>query len=320
MGLPYIHISQAADEILSYMDARRTGRTHSLSTKWVKFNNQCMGGIEPNSIYTFAGVSGSGKSSFLNMLESDLFEMNPKGNFVVLSFNFEMLSSRQVGRKLSNILGKTTQQLYSGLSYEKLSSDDLDKAVSAAEKIRKLPIYYVDLPGNVEDIRTTILDFSNLEFVKGKWLIITLDHTLLTKGKSGEKEREILANLQYMFMEMKKYNHNTVIQLSQMNREIESSERLSNPSMHFPTRRDIFGGESVFQASDYVIILHRPELLLIKAYGPAFWLVANKVYMHFLKNREGDLIVLSFENDFKHNRIVECEPSTSTLNPLLFNV
>ena len=46
-------------------------------------------------------------------------------------------------------------------------------------------------------------------------------------------------------MEIKKHKQNTVIQLSQMNREIESTDRLSNPSMHFPTRRDIFGGKRI---------------------------------------------------------------------------
>ena len=302
------------------MDERRTGKVKSLKTRWERFNNTCMGGIEPNSIYTFAGISGSGKSSFLNSLETDLFECNPDVDFVVLSFNFEMLSSRQVGRKLSNVLNKTTQELYSGLTTEKLSQKDMEAAKKATEKIKKLPIYYVDLPGTVDEIRETILEFSKLEFVKNKWLIITLDHTLLTKGRAGEKEREILANLQYMFMEIKKFAKNTVIQLSQMNREIESVDRLNNPSMHFPTRRDIFGGESVFQASDYVIVLHRPELLLLKAYGPANWLVANRVYMHFLKNREGELKVLTFTNDLKYNRINDYDPnSASPVNPLLFN-
>lgn len=320
MVLPHIHISNATDEILSYMDKRRSGTIKSLKTRWEKFNNQCMGGIEPNSIYTFAGISGSGKSSFLNTLESDLFECNPDVDFVVLSFNFEMLSSRQVGRKLSNALNRTTQQLYSGFTNEQLAEEDLQAARKAATKIRKLPIYYVDLPGNVDDIRDTILEFSKLDFVKNKWLIITLDHTLLTKGRSGEKEREILANLQYMFMEMKKFGRNTIIQLSQMNREIESTDRLGNPSMHFPTRRDIFGGESVFQASDYVIVLHRPELLLLKTYGPANWPVANIVYMHFLKNREGELKVLTFSNNLKYNRIDDYDPnSTNQINLQFFN-
>jgi len=320
MGLPYIHIGKATDEILTYIKRRRSGQVKSLKTKWEKFNNLCMGGIEPNTIYTFAGISGSGKSAFLNSLENDLFECNSEVEFVVLSFNFEMLSSRQVGRKLSSKLSKTTQQLYSGISNEKLSKEDLEETLKEAEKIRKLPIYYVDLPGNVDEIRETILEFSNLEFVKNKWLIITLDHTLLTRGRSGEKEREILANLQYMFMEIKKYGKNTIIQLSQMNREIESTDRLNNPSMHFPTRRDIFGGESVFQASDYVIVLHRPELLLLKSYGPAGWPVANKIYMHVLKNREGELKVLTFTNDLKYNRINDFDPdSTNPISPMLFD-
>jgi replicative DNA helicase len=213
--LSFIHISQAADDIIKYIKNRHLGTTKSLKTRWDKFNNTCMGGIEPNAIYTFAGISGSGKSSFLNSLETDLFTCNPLEDFVVLSFNFEMLSSRQVGRKISNKINKTTQQLYSGLSQESLSDEELTNIEVEANKFKKLPIYYVDLPGTVDEIRETILEFSQLDFVKNKWLIIFLDHTLLTKGRQGEKEREILANLQYMFMEIKKFDRNTVVQLSQ---------------------------------------------------------------------------------------------------------
>ena len=32
----------------------------------------------------------SGKSSFVNSLETDLFDLNPNANCVVLSFNFEI--------------------------------------------------------------------------------------------------------------------------------------------------------------------------------------------------------------------------------------
>jgi replicative DNA helicase len=305
MPLNYRHISDATTEILDYIDNRRTGTVKSLKTRWEKFNNVCMGGIEPNAIYTIGGISGVGKSTFLNSLETDLIELNPDVDFVILSFNFEMLSSRQVGRKLSKALQKTTQELYSGNSYKSLTDSDMERIQRESIKIKDFPIYYVDIPGSVEEIKQTILEFSELDFVKDKWLIITLDHTLLTKGKATEKERETLATLQYMFMEMKKYNRNTIIQLSQINREIESVERINNPSMHFPTRRDIFGGEAVYQASDYVIVLHRPEVLHLKAYGMGKWPVANMIYMHFIKNREGDLKVLSFYNNLKFNQIEE---------------
>jgi replicative DNA helicase len=314
--LPFKHISESAKDIIEYINDRRNGKVRSLRTRWRKFNNQCMGGIEPNTIYTIAGVSGSGKSSFLNSLESDLFDLNPKEDFIVLSFNFEMLSSKQVGRKLSYRLKKTTQQLYSGLDNEQLTDNDITEIEKEAKLISKYPIYYVDLPGNIDEIRSTVLEFMKLDFVKDKWLIITLDHALLTKGRQGEKERETLANLQYTFMELKKYGNNTIIQLSQMNREIEGAERMANPTMHFPSRRDIFGSEALFQASDYVIVMHRPELLQLKTYGVGNWLVANKIYLHFLKNREGELTVLRFVNNLKYNRIDEDTVETPTIPTL----
>jgi len=262
-----------------------------------------MGGIEPNTIYTVAGISGSGKSAFANSLETDLFELNNDKDFVVLSFNFEMLASKQVGRKLSHKISKTTQELYSGKTEQQLTDEEYNRVVKEAENIKDYPIYYVDTPGTPEQIKNTIISFSNQEHIKDKWVVIMLDHTLLTRGKSGEKEREILAELQYMFMEMKKYRYNTIIQLSQMNREIEAKERILNNTMHFPVRRDIFGGDSVFQASDYLIVLHRPEMLNISSYGPEGWPVKDLIYMHFLKIREGSPGILVFKNNLKYNRI-----------------
>jgi replicative DNA helicase len=305
------HISDATQEILDYIDHRRHGIIRSLRTRWPKFNRQCMGGIEPNTIYSICGISGSGKSSFANSLETDLFELNPNENFVVLNFNFEMLSSKQVGRKLSYKLNKTTSELYSASNKDdtyKVSDLDFEEILKQANKIKQYPIYYVDCPGTVDEIKNTIISFQMLEEMKHKWLIVILDHTLLTKGRMSESEREIISSLQRMFMERKKYGKITIIQLSQLNREIEDKDRINNPSMHYPMRRDIFGSDSLFQTSDYVIVLHRPEIIGIDDYGPKKLPVKNMIYMHFLKNREGEPKILSFENNLKYNRIDEIDP------------
>ena len=299
--LPFKHISKATDEIIDYMGQRKNHKIDSLRTRWPKFNTLCMGGIEPNAIYTFSGISGSGKSSLVNTLETDLIGLNPNRELVVLSFNFEMLASRQVGRKLSYKLKETTSTLYSAVS----SIDDkaFEKVKNEAENIKKYPIYYVDTPSTVEHIAETIDYFYDV-IAKGKWLIIILDHTLLVTS-NGRDERTTIIDLQKLFMQIKKKPNISIIQISQMNRNIEQPERIINPTNHYPMRSDLSTSDFIFQSSDYVIVLHRPELLGITAYGPQRQLVADMVYLHFLKNREGDLKILRFINDLKYNNLIE---------------
>lgn len=282
--LEYHRIDTPTEEILTYINNRRKGISESLRTKWNKFNRLLGGGLEQNTLYTVAGISGSGKTSFVTSLESDIFELNPKANIVVLSFSFEMKASRIVGKKLSYKLSKSTTELYNS-SYDTTVNDDyFNKVKEAANEIKKHEIYYVDNAGTVEEVRNTILHF-NKTIAKNKWLIITLDHTLLTKGKTGEAERNIIADLQYMFIEIKKYDKNTIIQLSQLNRDIESSERITNRYLHFPIRKDLFGSDSVYQASDIVMVIHRPELLQIEEYGPGKHSLPTKnlIYLHIIK-------------------------------------
>lgn len=299
--LPFKHISKATDEIIDYMGQRKNHKIDSLRTRWPKFNTLCMGGIEPNAIYTFSGISGSGKSSLVNTLETDLIDLNHNRELVVLSFNFEMLASRQVGRKLSYKLKETTSTLYSAVS----SIDDkaFEKVKNEAENIKKYPIYYVDTPSTVEHIAETIDYFYDV-IAKGKWLIIILDHTLLVTS-NGRDERTTIIDLQKLFMQIKKKPNISIIQISQMNRNIEQPERIINPTSHYPMRSDLSTSDFIFQSSDYVIVLHRPELLGITAYGPQRQLVADMVYLHFLKNREGDLKILRFINDLKYNNLIE---------------
>ena len=85
-----------------------------------------MGGIEPNTIYTFGGISGTGKSSLVNTIQTDLIELNPSRDIIILNFSLEMVAFRQVGRTLSNKLRKTTSTLYSS----ETSLDDYSHASS----------------------------------------------------------------------------------------------------------------------------------------------------------------------------------------------
>lgn len=299
--LPFRSISEVVDESLEYIRKRKDKTIIPLKTRWNKFNKVCCGGIEPNMIITIAGGSGSGKSAFANTLETDLIDLNPDQEIVILSFSYEMLSYRQVGRKLSNKLRKTMAELYS--SDQSLSNTEFNKIEEVADKIKKYPIYYIDTPSTVENMEKTI-DYFHENIAKGKWLIVILDHALLVEGQ-GESERGTIVDLQKMFIRKKKLSNTSIIQISQMNRNIEQPDRINNPSMHYPMRSDLAASDAIFQASDYVTALSRPELLNITAYGIDRLPVKDKVYLHFLKVRDGEPFILEFENELKYGNLVE---------------
>lgn len=311
-GMKYIPIEEAAREIIGYMNDRRKGKSKSLKTPWNKLNEACMGGIEWQSITTIAGMSGSGKSSIVNELETGLFDLNPEENFSVLNFNFEMLAMKIIGRKISKGLGLTTMELYSGQEDYNLSDEDYKRALTLAkDKLSKYDIHYVDTPGTVEQIRKTILSFCLSRDNKSKdskhGTIVTLDHALLVSGKSGDIERKILFELMLMMNELKKSLKVSFIILSQLNRSIELPERLTNPDLHYPKKADIFGADSMYQFSDIVLVSHNPKQLGIKFYGPNKIPTDEKVFWHFIKMREGMPFVAVMRDNLKHNQILDWE-------------
>jgi len=297
-------MSKVAQEAIEYISGRREHNISSLRTRWEKFNKQCMGGIEPNVVMTIAGISGSGKSSFANLIQTDLIDLNPNDDIIILTFSLEMVGFRQVGRTLSSKLRKTTSTLYS--SETDLDDNTFRQVVAVSNKLKEYPIYFVDDPGTPTQVREIIYEFYN-QYVKntGKHFIIIYDHALLTKQVGSVLET--ISELERVFIQVKKLPLTSVIQITQMNRNIEQSERINNPLSHYPMRSDLSSSDAIFQASDYVIVIHRPEILNICEYGPNHLPTSNKVYIHMLKNRDaGKPCILEFENDLAYNNIIEC--------------
>ena len=215
-----------------------------------------------------------------------------------------MVGFRQVGRTLSSKLRKTTSTLYS--SETDLDDDTFRRVISVSNKLKEYPIYFVDDPGTPMQIEQIIHSFYN-QYIKGtgKHFVITYDHTLLTKQVGSVIETT--SELEKVFIRAKKLPLTSIIQIAQMNREIEKPERINNPSAHYPMRSDLSSSDAMFQASDYVFVLHRPEILNIAEYGPNRLPTTNKVYMHLLKNRDaGKPCILEFENDLQYNNLIEC--------------
>lgn len=296
-------MSVVANEAVRYIAGRRSNEIVSLKTRWSKFNKQCMGGIEPNTVLTIAGISGSGKSSFANLISTDVIDLNPQENIIVLNFSLEMVGFRQVGRTLSNKLRRTTSTLYS--SEKSLDDETFRKVISVTNQLKEYPIYFVDSPTTPTQVESIIYEFYNT-YVKGtnKHFLIIYDHALLTKQVGSILET--ISELERVFIQVKKLPMTSVIQLAQMNRNIEAPERINNPMSHYPMRSDLSSSDAIFQASDYVCVIHRPEILNIQEYGKSKLSTTNKVYIHMLKNRDaGKPCILQFENDLAYNNLIE---------------
>ena len=206
-------------------------------------------------------------------------------------------------------------ELYS--AENNLSDDDYNLVKDRADSIAdNYDIFYVDSPGTVEQVYDTVMKFHKEQIKKHGddfGVVIFLDHTLLTKGRQRESERELLSRLYKMFMFVKKKIKCIFVALSQLNREIESADRLSNPMLHYPMKKDIFGSDAVFHGSDYVMISHKPYMLNMQTYGPNNLPIVNPlnskqamIYWHLIKNRDGESgVVLSMTDNLQYSRVDE---------------
>jgi len=315
-GLTYRHISHAVNTSIGYIEGRRNGTIKSLQTSFPKLNRSLLDGIEWNKIFTIGGMSGSGKSILCEQLKRDIVNLNDE-SIKILSFEYEMPSYEQVSRNISGALNLSVKKLYS--AEERITNEELGRIKEAAKHISKFPVYCVDDVGSVDDMVETVLHFveHHPDIKEGKCgLVVTVDHVLLTKGKQGDKERETLAYLYRSLISLKKSLISSGIRvlfilLSQLNREIEALERKANPDYNYPTRNDLFGSNDIFMGSDYVLVIHKPHILQLKAYGRDHLPVINKdtgnplIYFHLLKHRSGEPKILTMEDNFKNSKIVE---------------
>ena len=135
--LTALHISAAVKEAEFKIIERRQGIDTGLKTRWLRLNGYIGGGLQWASNYLIASITGGGKSAIANIVESDLIDLNPKEKIIVLDFNMEMPSYRQVLRKISSRVNIPVNTLLSAA--EPLEERILDSLISHYEKIKDYP-------------------------------------------------------------------------------------------------------------------------------------------------------------------------------------
>ena len=234
-----------------------------------------------------------------------------------------MLGVDELAKDVSSKTNTTMKEIYSATS--PLDVDKQKKVETALDGMRDYPIHVVDNLGSVVNIKDTILSFcATHQLAKNnKGLVVTLDHSLLVRASDKEDEKTKIDNLFHTLIALKKYLSTTGVKvlfivLHQLNRNIESIERITNPKLHFPNKTDLFAASSVYYSSDYVIVIHRPCLIegLGNWYGP---IVEGKalpvfnpvntdqpmIYLHIIKERFGSTGIIAMLDELKYSRIVE---------------
>lgn len=293
-------ISRANKKIYQAMVTEYPG----LITRWSKVNYAVGGSFRFGEISYILGASGSGKSFFLNMMREDFAgPMNahfPKP-FKILAFTFEMGADDEVIRTYSSQMKTSYSELMS--SHKKITKEYYEQIKEASVAVDNDIIYYVESTGNREQILSTVDSFHQ-SFPKHN-LVITLDHTLLMEYLDEQGEVDLINRMSRLAIYLKKRYHACVILLGQLNDKIEQPERIANPILHYPKKTDIHGGKSVYMAADTIMIIHRPEMLQIQAYGQKHFPAQDLVALHILKSRlNGTEGVIRMRQDFAHGNLL----------------
>jgi len=303
-------------DAIEYIKGRKIGTIKSIKTPWPKFNDATTDGIEWNSLTVIAGRPAAGKTAIKDQIIREAFALNPDQDFRVLEFQFEMVGRVTAIRHFSSHLKKTYKHLCSADG--KISENDLEACIAYSKNASNYPIDIVDEPITVPEIEQIIDDYMKTYATKTengviyKNTIVTLDHSLLVKKASYEKDKyDMLYNLGETITKLKRKYPIAFIVLTQLNRNIDSPDRVINGTIgNYVMTSDIFGADALLQHAETVIGINRPGLYKIRYYGPDKFIIddENVLAFHFLKCRNGDTRISFFKAMFQEMRILEISP------------
>jgi replicative DNA helicase len=300
-------ISVAGQEARKLITDRRDGLVKSIRLPWRKLNEYTLDGLEWGTFTTWCGMSSSGKTAIISQLSRTVHDLNPEQDFIVLIFSFEMTAAKMIIRDIIASTQIHRETLLSARGHQ-IGDGQLASIDKYLASIANKEVYLWEKPITGKDYIKVCREVYKQS--GGKKILIMADHSLLFKSESAElREREMLVQLALDIMELKNEGWSSHILLSQLNRDIERPERRGPKSpLNYPSQGDIFASGALFQASDYVVVMHRPFLLKFvgNTYGPqGLPTEIDSCYFHILKSREGEIGICIMRSDFRNMSILD---------------
>lgn len=316
--LPVKHISKSVEEAKSMVNEERSGKQLGLYCRYPRLNGAMSKYWRFGKVTLIGGMSSSGKSTLLNILEDDFTNTELNKGFtekvIVLAFKYEMEGVDEVLRNVSGKLNKSYSALISSeytkdKGYNNVSDSEFETISIELDKLKSKPIYYVEIAGNLSQLRETYLAMKD-KFKEAKF-IVSIDHTLLSKKLNESTDAELMQATAFEAIRLKKEGV-MVLLIGQLNANIEDVKRRENPQLHYPIKTDIHCANQLFWACDNVMVFHRPELLGIKKYGSNKKDTNKLIHLAFIKGRFGTAGNIWLQEDFARGTIIEPPPINIT--------
>lgn len=307
---PVLPISNAVDKAYAYVKGRANGSIVSAKTKFNKLNSRLMGGLELNTITTISAMSGAGKSTIAKEIRHSIANLNPDLKFKQIVFNLEMSVIAQINRQIVTQSKINMKTLYS--IDQPLLDVEIEALMKYYNSLKKEDIYFVETSVTPETMVNILYTFWKEHCKEGNYtLIYEIDNLMLLEGV-GEKDKIDKAN--YGLVALKKQiesegGSSIGLVLNQMNRNIETVDRVTKPEMHKPLASDLMAASSTNFCSDYIIFVHIPAKLGLKKYTvrglPTKILypdnrIVEAAYLELIKNRSGAFGLTFFLHNNMH--------------------
>jgi replicative DNA helicase len=294
--------TDAIQQTERYLSALHSGTiSPGLLCDYPRLNN-ALGRFQFGKYYVVGGRPGSGKTTFVNNLLMNFVENQQNGleKINILYFSLEMEIVDLMIKFISAMTGFTEHEIRA--ANNPLAQDNQALITNAFNHFNKVfNIMFVTRRVTVEEITDIAQKVAARPGMSKKYVIV-LDHTRLIayKGDEGTAINE----LSKVLLNCAKYLNACVIALSQLNRNIESAERMK--TYFRPVLSDLFMADSLGQDAHAVMLLYRPELYdiaTIPVNGKQIS-TANKLFVDVAKNRQGQTGIIELNHQLHINRIL----------------
>lgn len=265
-----------------------------------------------------------GKCKYPYILAHHCFEMSPEDEELrkasaKLRVSYNHLLSSQFNKESGKYNSLSQQEIQ---DVEDVLTADVDK-----------PLYYFDEPCELSQIGQNIVAaidhyrvklFHDKELLKGYLehyaratdnrvvltvddindpgdiprpkVVLLIDHTLLLKQAKDEYDiLQTMRNLSKTSIMLKKKGY-MVFFVGQFNNNIEKTDRIRTPELHYPIKSDIYAQGEIYNACDGVFTIHQPELMNILYFGKNQYATTNLVQLQALKMRFGSVGTIWLKN------------------------